>query len=624
MFFLYGNISDGVRAYVRGEGLWAKAQKDAVYYLNSYSFSGSESDYRAYLDALKVIGGDKQARLALLASPPNREEARNGFLQGQNHPDDIQALVDFFLNFRRISYMCDAVSIWEAADRTIDALKVVGEKIRNEIDVSNGQSDHLVELRERLQRLNDELLQLENQFSLILGEGARWVKQITWRLTLLILVLFVGIGLLISRQVIKGISAAERQLLISELRFRRLKESNTIGIICWHMDGTIDDANDLFLNMLGYEQSDLANNAINWREITPPEFRSRDQQIVDELLVHGRCDPFEKALIHKQGHWVPILVGAAMLSDDQERGIAYVMDLSERKKAEQQLKLAATVFSASSDGILITDSTMRIVSVNQALCGMTGYEAHELHNKPPAILQSGYTRHDQYEEMWESLHNSGQWQGELFDRCKNGALIPVRVSINQIKNANNEVTHYVAILSDITERKAEEAQLRRIAYHDPLTGLANRVLFDDRLEHAIKIAVRNHSKFAVLFLDLDKFKPVNDLFGHEVGDKLLQQVANRLIRSVRNTDTVTRLGGDEFVVLLEEVNTHEKVENTLRHIIETICMPYHFDDRDIEIGVSAGIGIYPDHGTDAKALLHHADIAMYHAKGSKLGRSIVY
>ncbi|MDP1971186.1 MAG: diguanylate cyclase, partial [Methylobacter sp.] len=355
----------------------------------------------------------------------------------------------------------------------------------------------------------------------------------------------------------------------------------------------------------------------NWRDITPIEFQQRDQQAINELLTQGRCEPFEKALIHKQGHWVPIYIGAAMLVGNQEQGIAYVMDLSERKKAEQQLKLAATVFAGSSDGILITDSSTHIVSVNQALCAMTGYNESELLGQPPSILQSGYTTDEEHKLLWESLNKSGQWQGDIMDRTKNGALIPMRISINQIKNADNQLTHYVAILSDISERKAEEEHLRHIAHHDPLTGLANRVLFNDRLEQAIKLATRNNTQFAVLFMDLDKFKPVNDLFGHKIGDKLLQKVADRLTRSVRETDTVTRLGGDEFVILLENIADQEMVEKLLNPIIATIGNVYHIDDYDIEIGVSAGISIYPNHGTDAKTLLHHADIAMYATKELK-------
>ncbi|MEE7625555.1 sensor domain-containing diguanylate cyclase [Methylobacter sp. Wu8] len=617
MIFWYGNIFDGVRSYVRGEGLWAKAQKDAVFYLDSYSYNHAETDYNAYQEALEVIKGDKNARLALLESPPNYEEARKGFLLGQNHPDDIDSMIGFFLTFQRISYMRDAIATWQSADQTIDELKQLSEQIRTEINAPNRNTGKISELRQRLQHLNDRLHQLENRFSLILGEGARWVKQTTWRITVLALLIFTGIGLWVSRQIIKGITKAEQQLTISELRFRRLKESNTIGIISWRMDGSIEEANDLFLTMLGYDRSDISAAAINWREITPVEFQRRDQQAVNELLTQGRCEPFEKALIHKQGHWVPVCIGAAMLDNNQEQGVAYVMDLSEHKKAKQQLQLAATVFASSSEGILITDSSAHIVSANQALCAMTGYDESELLGQPPSILQSGYTADEDYNRMWESLNQTGQWQGDIIDRMKNGDLIPMRVSINQVKNTDNQITHYVAIMSDISEHKAKEEHLRHIAYHDPLTGLANRVLFDDRLEHAIKVAARNNTQFAVLFLDLDKFKPVNDLFGHKVGDRLLQKVADRLTRSVRETDTVTRLGGDEFVILLENVSNREMVEKLLNQIIDTISNAYRIDDYDIEIGVSAGIGLYPGDGTDAKTLLHHADTAMYERKGAK-------
>lgn len=617
MIFWYGSIFDGVRSYVRGEGLWAKAQKDAVFYLDSYSYNRSESDYDAYRQALQVINGDKNARLALLESPPNYEEVRKGFLQGQNHPDDIESMIEFFLTFQRISYMRDAIFTWQSADQMIDELKQLSEQIRIELNAANSSTEKIIELRQRLQQLNGQLHKLENRFSLILSAGARWVKQATWLATVLVLIIFIGIALLVSRQIIKGITKAEQRLLISESRFRRLKESNTIGIISWRTDGVIEEANDLFLTMTGYDRSDVLTGALNWRDITPVEFQQRDQQAIRELLIHGRCEPFEKVLIHKQGHWVPIYIGSAMLAGNQEQGIAYVMDLSERKKAEQQLKLAATVFAASSDGILITDSSARIVSVNQALCAMTGYTEGELLGQPPSILQSGYTTGEEYSRMWEALNKSGQWQGDVIDRKKNGALIPMRVSINQVKDADHQLTHYVAILSDITERKATEEHLRHIALHDPLTGLANRVLFNDRLEQAIRLAARNNTKFAVLFLDLDKFKPVNDLFGHKTGDKLLQKVADRLTRSVRESDTVTRLGGDEFVILFENITGQKMVEKLLSPLVDTICSPYHIDENDIEIDVSAGISVYPDHGTDAKTLLHHADIAMYEAKEAK-------
>lgn len=614
MIYWNGTIFEGVRSYIRAEGIWAKAQKDAVFYLHQYSHSYREKDYQAYLEALRIIDGDSDARNALLQSPPDKQAAREGFLQGQNHPDDIEGLIMFFLNFRHISYMREAIEIWQIADIKIESLKRIGEKIRHQVIVSNHDGDKINDLRRHMKLINDELHDLEYQFSLQLSEGARWVKLTTWRISVLILVVSVGIGLLISRQIIKTIETSEQRLALSESRFRSLKESNTIGIISWCLNGMIDEANDLFLNMLGFEQADIANATLNWRDITPVEFHDNDQKAIDELLIHGRCEPYEKVLLHKHGYRVPVYIGAALLSGNREQGVAYVMDLSERKKAEQQLKLAATVFDCSSEGIMITDSSACIVSVNQALCNMTGYDQDELLGKPPTILQSGHTSTKQYQSMWTALHQNGQWQGDIVDRTKSGALLPMRISITQVKNSHDQVTHYVAILSDISERKAEEEHLRHIAHHDPLTGLPNRILFNDRLERAIKKAARNNTRLAVLFLDLDKFKPVNDQFGHKTGDHLLQSVAQRIIRNVRETDTVTRLGGDEFAILLEDVSNAIMAYKILRHTVDVISQTYLLDGQLINIGVSAGVAIYPDDGDDIKTLLDHADKAMYAIK----------
>ncbi len=462
--------------------------------------------------------------------------------------------------------------------------------------------------------LNIELLDLENRFSNILGAGARWVKQTTLIAGLAMLLLFIGVAMIISRQLIAVIARTERELKISEARFRSLKESNTIGILSWRMDGTLEEANRSFLDMLGYDENDFRDGQLNWRKLTPESCQARDEQAIAELLTSGSCAPFEKVLLHKDGHPVPVYLGASLLNGDVDRGIAYIMDLTERKQAEKQLRLAAAVFDSSHDGILVTDAAMHIVSANQALCTMTGYASSELVGKIPSILQSGYTTPEQYRDMLSSLYSVGHWQGDIVDRKKHGALLPVHISLSAVRNDEQQVSHYVAIISDIAERKAEEEHLRHIAHHDTLTGLPNRVLFNDRIEQLIKHAERNGGRFAILFFDLDNFKPVNDTFGHEVGDKLLQAIAHRLTRHVRGTDTVTRLGGDEFVILLEEANDRDSVEKLLDKTVESICAPCNINGHDIEISVSAGISLYPENGTDVNTLMHHADQAMYHMK----------
>ena len=451
----------------------------------------------------------------------------------------------------------------------------------------------------------------------MLGEGARWVKNITWLISISILIAFVSIGILISSQIIKGIDKSEKKLRASESRFRSLKDSNTIGIVSWRMDGLIEEANENFLNMLGYRSTDIESGNINWKALTPKHLEPLDHQAVSEIMDHGRCEPYEKALIHKEGHPIPVYIGASSLDGDKDQGVAFVMDLSERKNSEEQMRLAATVFASSNDGIMITDPFMHIISANQALCNMTGYSEEELVGSKPSILKSGHTLDEQYQDMWRSLLTRGHWQGDIVDRNKSGALIPMRISISSVKDSQQNISHFVSILSDISKRKAQEDHLRQLAHYDTLTGLPNRILLNDRIEHLLKRSSRNQSQFAILFFDLDNFKPVNDRYGHLVGDKLLQVVANRLTKNVRGTDTVTRLGGDEFVMLLEDVADRDAVEQIIKKTTDSLCTPCNIDGNEINISVSIGVSIYPEDGRDAESLLYHADIAMYDMKETR-------
>ena len=614
LIYLQGNVFDGVRVYVRGEGLWAKAQKDAVFYLTRYTYSYDDTDYRHYLDSIKVNLGDKRARIALQQTSPNLVQARKGFLLGNNDPNDVDAMIWFFLNFQSLKYMSDAIAIWEKADQKIDELRLIGNAVRNEVIHDGRRKQEMADLRQRLQGMDVQLLDLENRFSIVLGIGARWVKKTTWIASILVLLVFVGIAVFISTQIIRGIARSEKELIESESRFRSLKDSNTIGILSWHMDGSITDANAIFYNMLGYSGKMDRPTQLNWRDITPPEFQARDEVAVQELLQHGRCEPFEKAFYNRDGKTVPTLIGASLLSTQSDQGVAFVIDLSEHKKAEGQMKLAATVLDASHDGIMITDPSLNIISVNNALCDITGYTAHELLGKTPRMLRSGHETSDHYKMIWQSLNTEGHWQGSIVDRHKDGALLPLRISISAVTDDEDRPIHYVAILSDNTQQKAQEDYLRHVASHDHLTGLPNRVLFYDRFEQAIKYAKRNNTKFAVLYFDLNNFKPVNDQYGHAFGDKLLQIVARRLSENMRATDTVTRLGGDEFVILLDNVIDRESIDTVLTKTIESVSALCKIDGVELHPGISVGVAVYPEDGRDENALMHHADQAMYEMK----------
>ena len=282
--------------------------------------------------------------------------------------------------------------------------------------------------------------------------------------------------------------------------------------------------------------------------------------------------------------------------------------------SDQSLRMAEKVFENSFEGIMFANANIIIESVNPAFTQITGYKAHEVIGRTPKMLNSG--KHDPayYREMWASLNNLGRWQGEIWNRRKNGEIYPEWLSINVVKNAQGAVTNYIAIFSDITERKAAEDRVWHLAHHDVLTGLPNRMLLVERLGHALAHAHRNQRMVAVIFLDLDRFKVINDTFGHSLGDQLLQVVAQRLVACVREDDTVARLGGDEFTVILEDIGDTRGIAGVAQKIIDTLSQPTPLDGHEVSITTSIGISVYPGDDDQAESLIKHADAAMYLAK----------
>jgi diguanylate cyclase (GGDEF)-like protein/PAS domain S-box-containing protein len=283
----------------------------------------------------------------------------------------------------------------------------------------------------------------------------------------------------------------------------------------------------------------------------------------------------------------------------------------------QQQRMSRIVFENSLEGITVTDAHSRIQLVNKAFVDTTGYSAEEVIGKTPAILKSGRQDADFYSNFWASLQKDGEWRGEIWNQRKNGSVYAEWLNVSAVKNLRGEVEHYVAIFSDITERKEREEMITFQAFHDALTGLPNRLLFKDRLEQALVQARRYKDRTpAIMFLDLDKFKQVNDTLGHDVGDLLLKEVANRLKRCVRSVDTVARFGGDEFTVLLPEITSEVDADAVAAKILAVMLEPIRLGPEDRVVSTSIGISMYPKDGRDADALMKSADAAMYHVKGA--------
>lgn len=280
----------------------------------------------------------------------------------------------------------------------------------------------------------------------------------------------------------------------------------------------------------------------------------------------------------------------------------------------RELRLARLVFEAANEGMVVTDISGVILTVNPAFCEISGYHPDEVVGKTPAILNSGLQDPEFYRNMWESLKGSGRWAGEIVNRRKNGEIYPEWLSIVAVEDSSQRSTRYVGLFSDITDRKREEDKIRRLAHYDALTGLPNRILFTDHLRRALARNSRNGGMLAVLYLDLDRFKPVNDQFGHDIGDQVLVEAARRMQASMRTGDTVSRRGGDEFVALLESSDAKNTAALVSRKLIHAVSQPYDLNGMQITIGASIGVAVYPDDGDSADALLTSADGALYAAK----------
>jgi diguanylate cyclase (GGDEF)-like protein/PAS domain S-box-containing protein len=289
-------------------------------------------------------------------------------------------------------------------------------------------------------------------------------------------------------------------------------------------------------------------------------------------------------------------------------------DITERNRSEEYLHLMSKVFYNSGEAILITDADRRILAVNREFTKLTGYSEAEAIGKNPKFLSNGNTPRQVYQEMWDTLAESDFWQGELWDRRKTGEAFPKRLSISAVRDVEGKIVNYIGNFEDITQRKIAEDKIRYLAHHDALTGLPNRFSLHERMEQCIAFARRLDSSLAVMLIDLDHFKTINDTLGHNVGDQLLIQVAKRLQQSVRDSDIVARLGGDEFVVVLSRVEKSTDVIDVAGKIVARVAAPYTIAGHELRTSPSVGVCIYPDDATEIGDLIKNADIAMYHAK----------
>jgi diguanylate cyclase (GGDEF)-like protein/PAS domain S-box-containing protein len=413
---------------------------------------------------------------------------------------------------------------------------------------------------------------------------------------------------------------AEQALHDSRERLRLLLDSMAEAAYGVDIEGNCTFVNRAFLKILGYQDENellgkQIHTLIHHSHADGTPYPARECRMYCAYGTNEAINVSDEAFWRRDGTAIPVEYWSNPIITDGEvvGSIATFIDITERKRAEAQLKLAATVFEQSGEGILITDAQHRIILTNHAFTAMTGYSATEVAGKDPNVLSSGRQDRAFYRAMWEALATQGRWQGEIWNRRKDGSLYEEFLSIIRVLDEKGEVAHYIGISSDITRHKEAEARIQQLAHFDVLTGLPNRALLGDRVSLALSAAQRKVAHLAVMFADLDHFKNVNDTLGHRLGDELLIAVATRLKTTVREVDTISRQGGDEFVLILPDTDV-DGAAHLAGKLLEVIAQPYQIDNYELTVTLSIGIAMYPNDGADFDVLFKRADAAMYRAK----------
>ena len=498
MIALSLHLQSALRAYVAGESQWSKGQKEAVFFLNAYAESRSETDFQKYLQAISVPLGDHKARIALQLPEPDIETARRGFIEGRNHPDDVPGMIRLFRWFRHTAIMQEPIAIWTEGDDLIARLTTLAQELHESMAVDNLSEAELQSLLTEINSINLQLSPLEEAFSNTLGEVSRQANLLINLAVTLVTLLMLGMGIALSRSMIEQRVATTLDLWRNKTRFQAM----------------IDAAMDAVVEI------DAAGAITHWSKQAESMFGWRSEEAIGKPL-HSLIIQPERREAHLQG-----------MENYRSTGNGPVLNKRIEVKALR----------------------------------------------------------------------------------RDGSEFPVELTVSSIKLQNT--TAFCAFIRDITEQKRSADLLKNLAHYDAITGLPNRVLFQDRLNQETKQSKRTGLPTAVMFLDIDHFKDINDTLGHEQGDVLLRQAAERLNACLRDTDTVARFGGDEFVVILSQLHDLESIDQIAERMLEAMTAPFYLNGEVAYVSASIGIAIFPIDTDSYEELIKNADQAMYLVKKS--------
>ncbi|AAZ24158.1 sensor domain-containing protein [Colwellia psychrerythraea] len=404
---------------------------------------------------------------------------------------------------------------------------------------------------------------------------------------------------------------AEKALLESEQKFRSFIETTSEGFLILTPQLDINFSNTAICQLAGYSLTEMQGKSVLVFVTSESRKQLRQQLIMARSHSHLAA---ELTLMHKNGHHVFIRYKATVMADGNGF-FTYITDITERKLKEVELRTLNSAVKHSASSIIITDKNGIIEYVNPRFCVVTGYSEQEVIGQTPSLISTAKTRTELHTELWKTILAGDDWHGETYNCTKNGEFYWSMMSISPIRNENGEISQFVSVSQDITEHKSKHLKMEELALRDPLTGLANRRLFDDRLNQAIQIiSYQNRNGIGIIMLDLDHFKDINDTYGHDVGDLILKEVARKLLLSTRKEDTVSRFGGDEFIILLQDVSKVSDAQRVAANILKTLSEPIDVGEHTFSITCSLGVCLAPQDGCIPTQLLKAADLALYQAK----------
>ncbi|WP_456402594.1 EAL domain-containing protein [Hydrogenimonas sp.] len=411
-----------------------------------------------------------------------------------------------------------------------------------------------------------------------------------------------------------GISRRARQTHQRLQAFMYAVENSDNTVVMTDPDRTIVYVNEAFEKSTGYSRLEALGQ--NTRILKSGKQDRRHYDEMNRILNEGKKWQGEfinkrkdGTLYYEKASIVPVFVDGRLTNY-----LAIKLDITEYILQQQKLKLSAAVFENAQESIFITDRTSRIIAVNQAFTAITGYVEEELEGKTPNILKSGYQDETFYRKMWEKIRDTGRWHGKIYNRIKSGEILPMWLTVSSLYDEKGNLLNYIGMLTDLREIIQNQERAEFLAYHDPLTDLPNRAYFEEHLFHAIELAKRKKNILAILFIDLDRFKVINDTLGHDVGDRLLKVVSERMRTTLRKSDMIARVGGDEFIAVIESIATAEETTYVCEKLLKKIAEPIRIASHTLNVSASIGVSLFPDNGSTITDLIKNADNAMYLAK----------